>query len=110
MKTLILALALTATLAQAQTADECQEAFASTVAFSLVAEPILDECLADDIGQCAVFVGVMKKSDIVPKIEMTAACIDLNQIDLGLILTYSDLLERMKTKTVRMAAKLAKRP
>ena len=40
MKTLILALALTATLAQAQTADECQKAFASTVAFSLVAEHI----------------------------------------------------------------------
>jgi hypothetical protein len=108
MKTLMIALALTATLAQAQTADECQDAFASTVGFSMVTEPILDECLADDMSQCAIFVGVMKKANIVPKIEMTAACIDLNQIDLGLILTYSDLLERMKTKTVRLAAKLAK--
>jgi hypothetical protein len=110
MKTLILALALTATLAQAQTADECQEAFASTVAFSLVAEPILDECLADDIGQCAVFVGVMTKADIVPKIEMTAACIDLGRIDLGLIMTYRDLMARMKAKTSRLADKVAKRP
>jgi hypothetical protein len=40
---------------------------------------------------------------------MTAACIDLKQIDLGLILTYSDLIDRMKTKTVLLAAKLANR-
>jgi hypothetical protein len=109
MKTLIIALALTATLAQAQTADECQDAFASTIGFSKVTEPILDDCLADEMSQCAVFIGVMNKANITPKIEMTAVCIDLKQIDLGLILTYSDLIERMKNKTVRLAAKLAKR-
>ena len=110
MKTLILALALTATLAHAQTADECSDAFASTVGFSLATEPLLDQCLADDFSQCVVFVGVMSKADIVPKIQMTATCIDLNQIDIDLIMTYSDLLSRMKTKTARLLDRVAKRP
>jgi hypothetical protein len=52
----------------------------------------------------------MSKADIVPKIEMTAACIDLGRLDLGLIMAYSDLMARMKAKTSRLADKVAKRP
>jgi len=100
--TLIIALTLAASLAQAAPEDDCRTSFFRTVAFAMATEPVLDKCLANDIRSCIVYTRLIEADDIIIHNDRTSACVRAGEIDDAKLKKYQPLLDRIDQKTDRL--------
>ena len=85
---------------------ECVNHIARVLAFSEVAEPILDKCLAGNAQQCGIYAVLLTKIDVGTHADAASACFRGDKVPYTLVIKSADRMPRLASKMQRFNKKV----